>query len=60
MVHVKAVGYIRKSRTEGEQGFGIAAQRAAIEEWAKAGRHELVGVLVDNGVNGETPVATPS
>src|SRR5437867_493976 len=52
---MKLVGYVRKTRSEGAEGFALAGQEKAIQQWAKANRHKLVKILVDDGVNGTTP-----
>jgi DNA invertase Pin-like site-specific DNA recombinase len=50
----RAVAYLRVS-TE-RQGLGLAAQRTAIQRWAKLHGIEVLGWFIDEGVSGGLPV----
>lgn len=49
-----AIAYLRVST--GKQELGLAAQRQAIEQWAKNHDVQVVAFCVDEGVSGETPM----
>ncbi len=50
---VRALGYVRVSTSEqAEHGYGIAAQEAALREWATQTGARLVSVLRDEGATG--------
>jgi DNA invertase Pin-like site-specific DNA recombinase len=54
---VKAVGYVRVSTKQQAKGESLAAQVEAIEGWAEAEGHELVGVCRDAGRRGALDAA---
>lgn len=50
-----AVGYVRVSTDrQADQGFGLAAQKAAIQRWASGSQLKVLAVLADEGVSGTT------
>jgi DNA invertase Pin-like site-specific DNA recombinase len=49
---MRAVGYVRKSRAEGEDAFGLTIQRRAIKTWARSARARLVEIHADDGKSG--------
>lgn len=51
-----AVGYLRVSTAEQVEGYGLASQRAAIEEWAAREGVTLGGIYDDPGVSGTVEV----
>lgn len=56
IVHV--AGYVRVSTTEqADSGFGLDAQRQAIEDYARAAGYELVAIYADEGLSGTLPPA---
>lgn len=50
---MRAVAYLRLSKDDGT--YGIEAQRAAIEKWAREASAEVALWCVDEGVSGDTP-----
>lgn len=50
----KYLGYIRVSTDEQVEGFGLNAQRASVESYAKALGYELEDVIADEGYSGST------
>lgn len=50
----QAIGYLRVST--GKQELGLAAQRMAIESWAKDHNVEILAFCQDEGVSGSTPM----
>lgn len=50
------VALLRVSTRGQLDGYGLDAQRDAVEAWAKANRHRLVAVYVDEGVSGAAPL----
>lgn len=54
---MRVVGYLRVSTDrQADEGFGLDAQEAAIRGWARAGRHRLVELCVDEGRSGAADV----
>jgi DNA invertase Pin-like site-specific DNA recombinase len=50
---VKVVGYIRVStEKQADQGLGLEVQERAIQSWARANNHKLLGIYRDEGVSG--------
>lgn len=50
--------YIRVSTEEqAVHGLSIEAQTAALQEWAKANRHKVVGVYTDAGISARKPAS---
>ena len=50
--------YIRVSTEEQAiHGLSIEAQTAALEEWARANRHKVVGVYIDAGISARKPAS---
>lgn len=49
-----AIAYLRVST--GKQELGLAAQRSAIESWAKAHHVQIAAFCVDEGLSGATPM----
>ena len=47
----RLVGYVRRSR-ERENGYGLAAQRLQLRQWADYRRTQLVNVLADDDTSG--------
>lgn len=50
----KAIAYLRVST--GKQELGLAAQRLAIESWARTQNIEIAAFCVDEGLSGATPM----
>lgn len=45
---MRIIGYVRVStKAQGEDGYGLAAQRDALEQWCIANGHELLTVSMD-------------
>lgn len=54
----RVAGYVRVSTNEqADSGFGLAVQRQAIEDYARAAGYELVQIYEDAGLSGSLPVA---
>ena len=50
--------YIRVSTEEQAiHGLSIEAQTAALEEWARANRHKVVGIYIDAGISARKPAS---
>lgn len=50
--------YVRVSTEEQAiHGLSIEAQTAALEEWARANRHKVVGVYIDAGISARKPAS---
>lgn len=49
----KAIGYCRvSSAMQAQEGVSLDAQKAAIEQWAKASGYELIAIQTDAGLSG--------
>lgn len=45
---MRVIGYVRVStKAQGDEGYGLAAQREALERWCFAHQHELLTVTMD-------------
>jgi DNA invertase Pin-like site-specific DNA recombinase len=54
---MKVVAYLRVSTDrQAEEGLGLDVQRAAIKEWARHERHQIVDEFVDAGVSGSNGI----
>lgn len=56
---MKLAAYLRVSTDrQAEQGFGLDVQESAVQAWAKANGHRIVGWFRDEGVSGSNGVET--
>lgn len=56
---MKVVAYLRVSTDrQAEEGFGLEIQKSAIQAWAKANKHKIVGWFSDEGISGSNGIDT--